>query len=151
MDQQPKKPMSAEKTMKLQVFAVLSVHKDLVPIFEKKDDRIMLGLSAAYDYPAAHFALTEQVRMVGQNPDDFKFGIMQVSSPYDKLVDLDSLPPKLPEYKPGQILLPAEKKTKSVEEMCSHILYVFNEAGTPEQIKVAEDVVAKFKQNVGSK
>lgn len=135
-----------EMTMKLKVFAILSLHKDIPA--EMVVHKMFLSLVAGYEAGNAVFAAQRGIETHLQDPADYRVGFIVVYRDADSLIQFPEItqPPvtSLP-------VAPETKKEKSIEELSAYVRYIFAEVGTPKQQEVAEKVLLQFKNVKGGK
>ena len=121
-----------ERNEKLKIYATVSIRKDVDHEKIRKDDSMFLSLSTAYNDNEVIQGVAQGLKAHGKNPNEFIVKFMGTRVEAEKVVDMPNSPP-------GVALAPGlDRKLIYLED-------IFNEFGTPAQIKVAEKVIQKAK------
>lgn len=160
------KPLNIERREKLKIFAITSVHKDIVEVVKEKSS---LALIAAYTLPEALVGVTKSFEMIAKEPSDYVTPYQIIEKDVDTFVQTGVTGMEVPEEtlrrllktpQPG-IVYPlqnsasepinkvVEEKEKSIMQMISYVKYVFDKVGTEEEKEIANKVTEKFKKHGG--
>lgn len=136
------KPLSKE--MKLKVFAISSIHKDVDGKALVDAKKVSLTLGVAYSIPEGIEAARQGLIASGLKPEDFTVFFQGVFADADRLIEMPVGSPVVAESEKTER---ADPKKKEVENLIAYIRYVFNAVGTKTEVEMAEKVIKKFQDN----
>jgi len=136
------KPLSKE--MKLKVFAISSLHKDVDGKALVEAKKVSLTLGVAYSIPEGIEAARQGLIASGLKPEDFTVFFQGVFADADRLIEMPVASPIVAEQKKKE---PDDRVSKEKGSLVAYVRYVFNAVGTKAEIATAEKVIKKFEDN----
>ena len=141
-----KRILPLERSDKLKIFGILSVDKNIAP--EVLKDRCHLGVVVSYTMVEALVAIRETLLLAGKDPSAFEIPYMHVLFNVEDIIgNFTRVQEKPSEILPSLL----DPKQKSVADLSSYVLYVFNEVGTPSEKELANLIIERFKQTNADK
>lgn len=144
-------PMELTKEMKLKVFAIACIKKEL---FDREQmdfikDKLLITLSIGYSDSDAIMGAMSGIRSLGMEPMLYQVPTAIVSKEVQDIIGkiiLSEVTPAIPPMEPviEKVKSQDETKNKSIEVVVASVRMVFDQCGTDAQKKIAEAVINKF-------